>query len=265
MYRRNQSKMSIHLWRYIMYCNCYVILIIEGNSVGRRHMRLLIRLRRNPELWFWVLLVPLGSLSLKDMTGAPPTTRHGHLRHQRHEGLILRRCHVQKLNCFAGFLWLPGAIEGFGKKLCRWGKKRRATLIKKILRKLRVSHCHSHPQDWSTKISDLEAAFSFYYFACLFSLSRCQALAASDVPRQQQLLLGSRDLKCFEHSLSSSSRRFEGRTNFQQGRQWKLKFIVKRLGDTCSKQNYAFLVVLRPSFLRFHEMSLVGFVVTAHL
>ena len=132
MYRRNQSKISIHLWRYIMYCNCYVILIIEGISVGRRHMRLLIRLRRNPELWFWVLLVPLGSLSLKDMTGAPPTTRHGHLRHQRHEGLILRRCHVQKLNCFAGFLWLPGAIEGFGKKPCRWGKKRRATLMEKL-------------------------------------------------------------------------------------------------------------------------------------
>ena len=166
------------------------------------------------------------------------------------------------LRASCGFLVLLRDTEGSHADGARKGVR----LWWKSLKKLKVSHSQSHPQDWSTKISDLEAAFScFFNFACLFSLSRCQALAASDVPRQQQLLLGSRDLKCFQHSLSSSSRRFEGRTNFQQGREWKLKFIVKRLGDTCSKQSYAFLVVLRPSFLRFHEMSLVGFVVTAHL
>ena len=48
------------------------------------------------------------------------------------------------------------------------GQEKACDFDGKTLRKLKVSHSQSHPQDWSTKISDLEAAFSCFFILLVF-------------------------------------------------------------------------------------------------
>ena len=195
----------------------YIFLVVEGISLGRRQTRLFIRLRRNPELWFWVLRRG----SLKDMTEgptAPPASP---------SSSSSSTSTSRRSQSFVGFLWLPGAIEGFSirKEAMQMGQEKVCDFDGKLREKLKMSHSQSQTQDWSTKFSDLEAAFSFFFWVffnfqgakrwphqiCRHSSSSCweaEIWSASTSTKQLQLKIWS-----------------YGSTNFQ-GWEWKLKFII---------------------------------------